>query len=81
MLTQELPHQIFQLSLMTVVSIDSLFRGHHILKELKRTRHSQKQHMEPQRSSWSGRIRAGWTPSWSRWVLITSMSSLGPLRP
>ena len=60
MLTQDSPHQISQLSLMTAASIDSLFRGHHILKELKRTRHSQKQHMKPQRSSWSGSLAAGW---------------------
>ena len=32
----ESSHQIFQLSLMVALSIESLLRGHHINKELKR---------------------------------------------
>ena len=34
----EVPHQIFQFSLMMAIRIDSLFWGHHIPKELKRTK-------------------------------------------
>ena len=33
-----MPQQIFQFSLMMAISIDSLFGGHHIPKELKKTK-------------------------------------------
>ena len=32
------PHQIFQFSLMMAISIDFLFRGHHIPKELNKNK-------------------------------------------